>query len=415
VEPDRWIIRGNHHDAWVFGASDPLSGTVALMSEAKAIGRLVKAGWRPRRTLIYASWDGEEPGLIGSTEWAEAHAAELQAKAALYVNSDNNSRGSLRRRRHACAAAFRQRSCARRQGSGDRCERAQRARPRAACRLRGRTHGDPSGRAVGAGGGDLQLGALGSGSDYTPFLQHLGISSWTSRSAANRLRRLSLGLRFLRSLSPLRRSAIRLRSGARQGCGPHGAARRAGRSAAARAADFARSIAAFDEELHQTADRMRTKTRDLDALLDAGVFALAADVREARAAPQRSSDVPYLDFAPLDNAVERLKASARHSIRPMRAHAGAAMRGRRERERINAMLTILEETLTDARGLPGRPWYKHMIYAPGQHTGYEAKTLPGIREAIEERRWEEADQYMGWSRDALNAYSAQLERVIASL
>ena len=78
--PDEWVIRGNHHDGWVFGAWDPLSGNVALMAEAKAIGALLQTGWRPRRTLIYASWDGEEPGLLGSTEWAETHAQELQAK-----------------------------------------------------------------------------------------------------------------------------------------------------------------------------------------------------------------------------------------------------------------------------------------------------------------------------------------------
>ncbi|HWX26973.1 MAG TPA: M28 family peptidase, partial [Steroidobacteraceae bacterium] len=94
-EPDRWIVRGNHHDAWVFGATDPLAGQVALMAEAKAIGKLVKDGWRPRRTLVYASWDGEEPGLLGSTEWAELHAADLKSKAALYVNSDTNGRGYL--------------------------------------------------------------------------------------------------------------------------------------------------------------------------------------------------------------------------------------------------------------------------------------------------------------------------------
>ena len=94
--PDQWIVRGNHHDGWVFGASDPLTGQVALMSEAKALGALYRSGWRPARTIVYASWDGEEPGLLGSTEWAEAHAAELKSKALLYINTDNNGRGFLR-------------------------------------------------------------------------------------------------------------------------------------------------------------------------------------------------------------------------------------------------------------------------------------------------------------------------------
>src|SRR3954449_1911816 len=93
--PDQWIIRGNHHDGWVFGASDPLTGQVALMNEAKALGAMYRQGWRPARTIVYASWDGEEPGLLGSTEWAETHADELKRKALLYVNTDSNGRGFL--------------------------------------------------------------------------------------------------------------------------------------------------------------------------------------------------------------------------------------------------------------------------------------------------------------------------------
>ena len=93
--PDQWVIRGNHHDGWVFGASDPLSGQIALLAEAKALGALVKGGWKPKRTIVYTSWDAEEPMLLGSTEWAEDHAAELQQKAVLYINSDGNGRGIL--------------------------------------------------------------------------------------------------------------------------------------------------------------------------------------------------------------------------------------------------------------------------------------------------------------------------------
>eukprot|EP01035_Chromulina_nebulosa_P050475 gene50475-68627_t len=93
--PDEWVLRGNHHDGWVFGASDPLSGNVAMMSEAKALGALWASGWRPKRTIVYASWDAEEPMLLGSTEWAEQHAAELQAKAVIYINTDGNGRGFL--------------------------------------------------------------------------------------------------------------------------------------------------------------------------------------------------------------------------------------------------------------------------------------------------------------------------------
>jgi N-acetylated-alpha-linked acidic dipeptidase len=93
--PDEWIIRGNHHDAWVNGAQDPISGMSALLEEAKAIGELMKTGWKPDRTLVYCAWDGEEPGLLGSTEWVEDHANELQQKCVAYINSDGNGRGFL--------------------------------------------------------------------------------------------------------------------------------------------------------------------------------------------------------------------------------------------------------------------------------------------------------------------------------
>ena len=94
-KPDEWVVRGNHRDGWVFGATDPISGHVAMMGEAKALGALAKAGWRPKRTIVYASWDAEEPMLLGSTEWAETHAVELKKKAVVYINSDSNSRGFL--------------------------------------------------------------------------------------------------------------------------------------------------------------------------------------------------------------------------------------------------------------------------------------------------------------------------------
>jgi len=429
VEPDRWIIRGNHHDAWVFGATDPLSGTVALMSEAKAIGRLVHSGWRPNRTLIYASWDGEEPGLIGSTEWVETHAAELQAKAALYVNSDANGRGTLRVGGTRALQQFVSEIA--RDVKDPETDASLLDRAIASRRVHEFETGHHEGGAAAAGAAgaaapgagargsrtatDLNLGALGSGSDYTPFLQHLGISSLDLAFSGES----NYGVyhsaydsfdHFRRFVDPGFSYEVAL-------------AKVAGRTVLraaqadllpARAADFARSIAQFDDELHQTVDHMRSAARDLDALLDAGAFALAADPRETRAAPQREREVPYLDFAQLDNAVERLQASSEsfdqaYALACIAQDAAAHLR----RERFNAVLTSLEETLTDERGLPGRAWYKHMIYAPGLHTGYEAKTLPAIREAIEDRRWDEANKYLAVAADRLDAYRSELERVIA--
>jgi N-acetylated-alpha-linked acidic dipeptidase len=412
-EPDRWIIRGNHHDGWVFGATDPLAGQVALMAEAKAIGRLYKEGWRPRRTLVYASWDGEEPGLLGSTEWAETHAAELKAKAALYVNSDTNGRGFLdvegsHGLQHFASEAARDvkdpqtgvsvlaRALAK-EHVADYESEAQRS---------------PAGRE--GASADLKLGALGSGSDFTPFLQHLGVNS------------LNLGFEgetdygvyhsaydsfdhYRRFVDPtfeygvaLAKVAGRLMLRAAQA-----------QLLPAHESDFAASIAGYADELHKLADGMRVKTRALAKLLDDGAFKLATDPEKPRAPPPQAMEVPFLNFAELDNAVAKLEQSAKAFDKEYaRLEAGEDAGADARDERMNATLTGLEQALTDSQGLPGRDWYQHMIYAPGLYTGYGVKTLPGIREAIEERHWEEADRYIGVVSRAISAYSERLDRAI---
>jgi N-acetylated-alpha-linked acidic dipeptidase len=414
-EPDRWIIRGNHHDGWVFGAMDPFSGQVALMAEAKAIGKLVSEGWRPRRTLVYTSWDGEEPGLLGSTEWAELHASELKNKAVLYVNSDTNGRGFIQAEGGHGLQHFV--SEAARDVKDPETGASVLARALAVRRVANYESGAGSDSANHAGtNGDLQLGALGSGSDFTPFLQHLGVNS------------LNLGFEgeseygvyhsaydsfdhFRRFVDPtfdygvaLAKVAGRLMLRASQA-----------ELIPARQADFAASISGYNDELHKLADGMRSKSRELNKLLDDDSYKLTSNPDKPRAPPPRVDDVPYLNFSELDNAVARLDRSAKAFDKEYaRLVAGNDVGASAARERVNSTLTVLEQSLTDPRGLPGRDWYQHMIYAPGLHTGYGVKTLPGIREAIEERRWDEANQYIGVVSRALNAYSARLDRAIAA-
>ena len=405
-EPDRWIVRGNHHDGWVFGATDPLAGQVALMAEAQAIGKLFKEGWRPRRTLIYASWDGEEPGLLGSTEWAEQHADELKAKAALYVNSDTNGRGYVgvsgsHALQHFASEAARD---VKDPETGASVLARAVARQHVA-HYDAAAHGSPS--------AELELGALGSGSDFTPFLQHLGVNS------------LDVGFEgeadygvyhsaydsfdhFRRFVDPtfeygvaLAKVAGRLMLRAAQA-----------QLLPAKESDFAASIAAYDDELHKLADGMRAKTLEMSKLLDEGAYKLAADPMKPRASPPWAADVPYLNFAELDNAIAKLTQSAK-AFDAEYARLAAIDDAAAAQQRVNAALTDLEQALTDAHGLPGRDWYQHMIYAPGFHTGYGVKTLPGIREAIEERRWDEANRYIGVVSRSLGAYSARLDRAIS--
>jgi N-acetylated-alpha-linked acidic dipeptidase len=179
--------------------------------------------------------------------------------------------------------------------------------------------------------------------------------------------------------------------------------------------EFADSVATFTEELHKMADGMRVKTQELDSLLDDGAYKLAMDPQHVRAAPLRDGNVPYLDFSELDNAIVKLQASAKAFDKEYaRVAAADDARAAAQRDRINATLTDIEESLTDSHGLPGREWYQHMIYAPGFHTGYGVKTLPGIREAIEERRWEEANRYVGVVARTLDAYSARLDHAIST-
>jgi N-acetylated-alpha-linked acidic dipeptidase len=412
--PDQWIVRGNHHDGWVFGAMDPLAGQVALMAEAKAIGKLVQGGWRPRRTLVYNSWDGEEPGLLGSTEWAEQHAAELKAKAVLYVNSDTNGRGFLQAEGSHAEQHFL--SEVARDVKDPETGVSVLARSLAERRVAAAdsTHGESAARV--SANGDLQLGALGSGSDYTPFLQHLGINSVNLGFEGE----IQYGVyhsaydsydHFRRFVDPKFEYGVTL-------------AKVAGRimlRAAqadlipARESDFAASVAAYDEELHKLADGTRAKTGELTKLLDDDSYKLTTNPDFPRAPPARVSEVPYLNFAELDNAVVKLEQSAKAFDKEYaRLGASSDPAAKLGRERVNATLTVLEQSLMDPHGLPGREWYQHMIYAPGLHTGYGVKTLPGIREAIEERRWDEANQYMGVVSRALNAYSSRMDRAIAA-
>jgi N-acetylated-alpha-linked acidic dipeptidase len=418
--PDQWIVRGNHHDGWVFGAWDPLAGNVALMAEAKAIGGLVKQGWRPQRTLVYASWDGEEPGLLGSTEWAETHAKELQAKAVLYLNSDTNGRGFLDAGgSHSLQHLVNQVA----DGVTD-----PETHVSVGERMRARMLVDGSGKdakpearadaKLAAGGGDLPIEALGSGSDYSAFLEHLGIAS------------LDLGFsgedddggiyhsrydsfdHYIRFGDPTFEYGVALAKVA-----GHIVLRTADANVLPmRFGDFSSTLDRYVGELHKLVDDTRKATEQQHQLLDAHAFTLTSDPTRPLAPPARDSDVPAIDLAPLDQAAKQLKQSAQayQAAYAKRAAAGFNMPAARQQQ-LNQLMGSMEQGLSDPAGLPGRPWFKHFIYAPGMLTGYGVKTVPGVREAIEARRWNEADHYAKVTAEVLDRYRAQLDRLTALL
>ncbi|HJW07733.1 MAG TPA: transferrin receptor-like dimerization domain-containing protein [Rhodanobacter sp.] len=420
AEPDQWIVRGNHRDGWVFGAWDPLSGSIALMAEAKAIGGLLKQGWRPQRTLVYASWDGEEPGLLGSTEWVETHAAELQRKAVLYLNSDTNGRGflgaggshSLQHLVNQVAAGV----------TDPETGVSVRERLRAHMRVAGsRQDAKPEAKAIAklaAAGGDLPLAALGSGSDYSAFLEHLGIAS------------LDLGFggedddggiyhsrydsfdHYARFGDPSFDYGVALAKVA-----GHVVLRSADANLLPlRFGDFSDTLDRYVGELHKLIDDTREATEQQHQLLDSHAFALDADPTRPLAPPARDSDMPAIDLAPLDRAAQQLAQSARacQAAYDKRAAAGFDLTAAQRRQ-LDHLAGSMEQRLTDPAGLPGRSWFKHFIYAPGMLTGYEVKTVPGVREAIEARRWDEANRYAVDTARVLDRYRAQLDRLTALL
>ena len=418
--PDEWVVRGNHRDGWVFGAWDPLSGHVAMLAEAKAIGALLKTGWRPKRTLVYASWDGEEPGLLGSTEWAETHAEELRHKAVLYLNSDENSRGflssggshSLQRFMNDVAASVRD----------PETDVTVLARLRARMMATGyeRTAGaqeKKNGKLAGSGA-DLPLEALGSGSDFTPFLQHLGVTSLNVEYGGE-----SDQSGVYHSVYDTFEHYVRF--GDPQFAYGVAEAQTAGRVVLRVAAaevlplqftGFADTIAGYVDELHQLADDKRKNAEELGKLLDQNVFSLAADPTRAVLPPSREPLVPYLNFAPLDNVATRLKASAKaYDDLYARFVAGSLQLTPAQMKELNALLQGMEQTLTSPRGLPGREWYAHLIYAPGALTGYGVKTVPGVRESIEANKWDDANEYSTLTAAALSAYCERIERATAVL
>lgn len=414
--PNEWVVRGNHHDGWVFGAWDPLAGNVALMNEAQALGALAKTGWKPKRTLVYASWDAEEPGLIGSTEWAEAHADELQKKAVVYINSDTNGRGFLGvEGSHDLERMVNQTSAdvkdPERSVSLQERQRASLSVRAATSLADGRAQREAK---KAAAGGDLPIGALGSGSDYSAFLQHLGVPS------------INLGFGGESEQSGIYHSLYDTYEHYTRFGDPkfeYGVAlsQTAGRMVLREAnaevlpfafTPFAETVGDYVGELKKLLADLRTKTETTNKLVKSGAFDLAADPEKVNVAPAAEDAPPKIDFTALDQAEAKLKASAKAYDEAL-AKAGALSPA--TRQALNAELQQIDQALLDPQGLPGRPWYRNLAYAPGVLTGYGAKTLPGVREALESRRWAEAQTYIGRTAKALEDYADRVDHAATLL
>lgn len=405
--PDEWIIRGNHHDGWVNGAADPLSGMVAELSEAKAIGELAKKGMRLKRTIIYCAWDGEEQGLLGSTEWVEDHQDELRQKAVAYINTDGNSRGFIGAAgSHIFEPFF--------------SEIANDVKdPETGVSINERKYAknivdaDKSNRAKMLGNKQLKLGALGAGSDWGGFLQYLGIAS------------MNLGFggegeggeyhsiydsydMFTRFKDPGYKYGVAL-------------SKTAGRIVVRMAnanvlpVDFNSLYKTVNEYIIEIKTLLENTRSEIDAqntMIKEKIFDVAKRPGKTYAAPKISETAPYLNFSNLDNALAQLKNAA---VEYQKLYASSTSLPAEKQKQLNAILYKAERSLLQANGLPRRPWYRHQVYAPGLYTGYGVKTVPGIREAVEQRNWAEAQENINIVAATLQAYTTQVNNAISVL
>ncbi|MBS1948907.1 MAG: M28 family peptidase [Bacteroidetes bacterium] len=406
--PDEWVIRGNHHDAWVNGAGDPLSGQAAMLEEAKAVSELAKTGWKPKRTLVYCAWDGEEPSLMGSTEWAEDHAAELQQKAVVYINSDGNGRGFLGvGGSHALEPFMNEvaRDVTDPETGISILERRREVNIVAAAKSE-RLKKDMLENKT------ISIEALGSGSDYSAFLQHLGIPTFDlgfgGEDPGGEYHSIYDSYdNYRRFKDPSFIYGVVL-------------AKTAGRMALRMANaeklpfDFKslyKTLNGYVKEVMALADQMRETTEIENTLIKNKYYEHTTDTAEKLLPPSRKDEVPYLNFSSLQNAMTTLEKST-HSL------SDALYKTTLEEAKqddVNKELYRAEQKLLSDKGLPRRGWYKHAIYAPGFYTGYGVKTLPGIREAIEQRNWKEAQEQIETDAEIIKNFSGYLDGIANQL
>jgi N-acetylated-alpha-linked acidic dipeptidase len=371
--PDQWVIYGNHHDAWVNGADDPVSGMVTVMEAGRALGELLKQGWKPRRTIILCAWDGEEPALLGSTEWVETHADELRQKAVVYLNSDSTSKGYLNAGgSHSLERFFNEVTHDIPQPKSDknvweamrdrRVEQARSDEDKKEIRERA----------------DLRIGALGSGSDYTPFLQHLGIA------------------------------AMNTGFGGDGGGGVYHSVY----DSIYWYTHFGDGTFEFGRALAQTNGTIVMRLADADVL--PFEFTLMADtltryLDEINKLAKKSNPPKEINLTKLNAAVQALGDGARRYEEALAKATAKGFQNVKQVRELNQLLYQSERRLTNEAGLPRRPWFKHQIYAPGFYTGYGVKTIPGVREAIEQKQWDEVEPQAKNAAAALQALTAQID------
>jgi N-acetylated-alpha-linked acidic dipeptidase len=396
---DQWIVYGNHHDAWVNGASDPLSGASALLETARTLAMLRKEGWQPKRTIVLALWDGEEFGLVGSTEWVEKHEEDLERKAVVYINSDSNGKGAINAGGSPSLEGFLKEVL---RDVNDPVS----GKPLIET---------PRGRGKAGDRPEFRLGALGAGSDYVAFLDHAGVASLNLGFGGGDsgvyhsiydtftwFQRFSDGdFSYGKALSQVMTASIARLADAT--ILPYDFA------------DVASAVKRYVEDIQKPVQKNDQKS--VQRLFDPrseprGDQSIDVNLREIRAQLAR--------LAAVSKAYDDAIAAAMKGLGAPEKNTGASEKSGPDRAtpeklspeklaKVNEIVGRAERALLLPDGLPGRPWYRHQIYAPGLYTGYGAKTLPGVREAVEAQRWEEANQQARHAAQAVHAIAERVE------
>lgn len=405
-DPDEWIIRGNHYDAWVNGAEDPISGQVVILEEAKMFGNLLKTGWRPKRTIIYCAWDGEEEGLFGSTEWVEKHADELKHKAVAYINSDGNGRGFLQVGGSHTLEHFINQIA---KGINDPEKNISVAK-----RWRSKliVNGSEEEKKNAINDKDLKISPLGSGSDYSPFLQHLGIASlnigYGGEDKGGEYHSIYDSYdHYTRFGDPGFEYGIVL-------------SKTAGHSVLNLSeseilpfnfVNFSNTVKDYINELSRLTEKMRKETEEQNKMLDDSDYLYVSDPTKIYFPPEKKEPVPFINFAPLQNSITKLEISSANYEKAVKGIKENGIKLSSEQQKnLNEILLKSERFLTNENGLPNRSWYIHEIYAPGFYTGYGVKTIPAVREAIEQRNWNQAEDQIEIVAHILGSFSEQVDK-----
>jgi N-acetylated-alpha-linked acidic dipeptidase len=409
--PDQWVIRGNHHDAWVNGADDPIAGMAPELEEARMLGELHKLGWTPKRTIIYCAWDGEEPGLLGSVEWVETHREELQKHAVLYLNTDGNERGffeaggtqDLQPMISAVARDIRD--------PEKNISVLDRARLREISRAK-----DADERSQIRKSSDLRVEALGDGSDFTAFQDYAGIPAlnigFGGEDEGDQYHSIYDDFYWYTHFDDTDFSYGRA------------LAQTAGTTMMRMAdADLlpydynaqSEAIGKYETELEKLLKDKQDEFTERNLELQEGVFNAIADPHKISVPPPVETVPPFMNFAPMKNSLEALKKSAERYEKAFARFKASSNVSQESLEKIDSDLLSISRLFLNEKGLPERPWFKNQVYAPGAYTGYGAKPIAAVREYMDEKKWKKADAQIPMVANVLANVAAGIDKAADDL